>query len=98
MNNKDMLINLPELNPECFIYDNWEANWWNLLDIDYGDAVDIKVIMRSVKQYAIGYCESNRTRIRPRDDSYAVMFEKDKERFWFHIQKWEFEDEEDDCE
>lgn len=85
---------LPVLNSECFIYENYESNWWSLLDLDYSDAMEISNVMRCVEKYAVGYCESSKVRLRPKFDSYAVMFEKDGERFWFHIQKWEFESEE----
>jgi len=87
------LHNLEKLNSECFIYDNYESNWWSLLDLDYLDALDGMSVMKEVEQYAVGYCESSKIRLRPRNDSYAVMFEKDGKRFWFHIQKWEFETE-----
>lgn len=87
----NILNNLEKLNPACFIYENWESNWWNLLDIEYADTVNIKIVMNAVEKYAIGYCESDKVELRPKEDSYAVMFEKDGERFWFHVQKWEFE-------
>lgn len=85
---------LPELNSECFTYENYESGWWIVLDLDYLDALELTNVMRCVRKYAVGYCDSNRVRPRPKTDSYAVMFEKDGERFWFHIQKWEFEAEE----
>ena len=90
----DILKELPELNSECFIYENYESNWWSLLDLDYAEAMDVERVMKAVKEYAVGYCESSRITLRPRSDSFAVMFEKDGERFWFHLQKWEFEDDE----
>lgn len=85
---------LPELNPGCFTYDNYESNWWSMLDLNFSDALEISNVMRCVKKYAVGFCESSRVYLRPKSDSFAVMFEKDGERFWFHIQKWEFEAEE----
>lgn len=85
---------LPELNPECFTFENHEACWWGLLDLDFSDAMTVSNVMRCVEKYAVGYCESDRVMLRPKPDSYAVMFEKDGEHFWFHIQKWELESEE----
>ncbi len=85
---------LPQLNSECFTYENYESGWWNLLDLDFSDALEVSNVMRCVKKYAVGYCDSSRVSVRPKRDSYAVMFEKNGERFWFHIQKWEFEYEE----
>jgi len=89
-----VLESISQLNSECFIYDNYESNWWSLLDLDFDQAMDVWRVMKAVKEYAVGYCESDKVRLRPRPDSYAVMFEKDGERFWFHIQKWEFEEQE----
>lgn len=86
-----LLDRLEKLNSECFIYENYESNWWSLLDMDYITAIDIVNVMRKVKEYAVGYCESDRVKVRPKQDCYAVMFEKDGYRFWFHIQKWEFD-------
>lgn len=88
------ITKLPELNPECFIYENYESNWWSLFNSDFSDSMEVSNVMRSVEKYAVGYCESSKVKLRPKSDSYSVMFEKDGERFWFHIQKWEFEAEE----
>ena len=90
----NLLNKLEKLNSECFIYENYESNWWSLLDLDYMSTFYAKNIMKAVEKYAVGYCESERVYLRPKSDSYAVMFEKDGKRFWFHIQKWEFEVEE----
>lgn len=82
--------NLEELNSECFTYDNYEGNWWSLLDIAWKDSMNKKVLKECIKKYAIGYCKSSKVKIRPRD-GFAIMFEKDGERFWFHLEKWELE-------
>ena len=86
-----ILNDLELLNSECFIYENYESNWFSLLDMDFKTSLGVETVMKAVKDYAVGYCESDRVKLRPRNDSYAVMFEKDGYRFWFHIQKWEFE-------
>lgn len=82
---------LEELNSELFIYENYEPDWWTALDLSFCDAVDVSNVLRKVNEYAIGYCDSSRVRLRPKDDCFAVMFEKNGRKFWFHIQKWEFE-------
>lgn len=86
-----LLDNLKKLNSECFTYENYESNWWGLLDMDFMTALDVINVMRAVREFGVGYCEADKIKIRPKNSSYAVMFEKDGERFWFHIQKWEFE-------
>ena len=88
---KSFLAALPQLGSECFTYENYESNWWSLLDIEYVKAMDVSRVMRAVSEFAVGYCDSSRVRLRPRSDSFAVMFERDGEQFWFHIQKWEFD-------
>lgn len=93
---ENILDNLEKLNSESFTYENYESNWWSALDMDYMMALDVKSVLNAVKKYAVGYCDACRLKLRPKTDSYAVMFEKDGERFWFHLQKWEFEEEEDD--
>ncbi len=86
-----ILDKLKKLNSECFTYNNYESNWWYLLDMDFMTAVDVKNVMRAVEKYAVGYCDSTYLSVRPKENSYAVMFEKDNLKFWFHIEKWEFE-------
>jgi hypothetical protein len=87
-----ILDNIEALNSECFTYENYESNWWNLLDIDYVDAMDVDTIKRCVNEFAVGYCDGSRLKLRPREKSYAMMFEKDSLRFWFHIEAWWIDD------
>jgi hypothetical protein len=81
------LDNIEKLNSECFIYENYESNWWSLFNIDYKTSLDNKNVMDVIKKYAVGYCESSRVNLRPKDNSYAVMFEREGKKFWFHVQK-----------
>ena len=48
--------------------------------------------MGKIVEYAVGYCSGASITVRPRNGTYAVMFEKDGERFWFHVAMWEFEE------
>lgn len=79
---------LEELNSECFTFENYEGNWWSLLDISWEKSMDKSVLRECIKKYAVGYCDSIRVKIRPRN-GFAIMFEKDGERFWFHLENWE---------
>lgn len=36
---------LPELNPECFTFENYEACWWGLLDLDFSDSLTVSNVM-----------------------------------------------------
>lgn len=84
---------LKHLNSECFTHYNYESNWWNVLEVGFEQSMNQKTLMDCVKKFAVGYCESEKVLIRPRPNAYAVMFEKNGERFWFHIEKWELETE-----
>jgi hypothetical protein len=55
----NILNQIEKLNSECFIYENYESNWWCLLDLDYMAAMDVENVMKAVEQYAVGYCESS---------------------------------------
>ena len=62
--------------------------------IDLGIACrfdDIIQKQRIIKQYAIGYCEGDKTICRPKQNTFAVMFLKDGKQFWTHLTKREFE-------
>ena len=84
--------NIETLNSECFIYENHEMNWGNAVDIDYNKSMDINVLKQCIEKYAVGYCDGGRLIVRPNPKSYAIMFEKDGLRFWFHLEKWFVED------
>lgn len=43
-----------------------------------------------IKQYAIGYLESESLYCRPKIDQIAIMLLKDNNQFWFHLRKDEF--------
>jgi len=85
-------IELDSLNPELFLFEKYSPDWWHDLDLEYVACLDFPNVLRKVKEYAIGYCDGGRLQIRPRSDSYAIMFEKDGDTFWFHIDKWCFDD------
>lgn len=87
-----ILDKITPLNSECYIWENYESNWWSLLDIDYVNSMEVDAIKRCISEYAVGYCDGSRLTIRPNSNSYAMMFEKDGNRFWFHIEKWWIED------
>ena len=86
-----VLQKLEQLNPECFIWEKWESNWWNVFNVTFKDSLDICVMKKCIDTYSVGYCEGSRTIVRPNLNSYAVMFEKDGDRFWFHVEKNIFE-------
>ena len=86
-----LLDEIEELNSECFLYENHESNWWNLFDIDFEQSLELKHIHEAIEKYAIGFCDGSKVLLRPNSKNYAIMFEKDGEKFWFHVEKWCFE-------
>lgn len=82
--------NFDELSAERFTYELWGSDFWNMLGLDYGDSMEFDKLIAKVKEYGIGWCESSRLNIRPRENSIAVMCERDGEKFWFHLNKYCF--------
>ncbi|MDT3387707.1 MAG: hypothetical protein LIR46_08115 [Bacteroidota bacterium] len=88
----DKMLTLPKLNAELFTYENWEAGYWDMLGLGYIESINEENIIRAIKEYGIGYCDSSRLKCRPRDNKYvAVMCERDGEKFWFHVFKDDIE-------
>jgi len=44
-----------------------------------------------LRKYAIGYCDGESLPCRPKTNTIAVMFEKNNQRFWFHLFRLEAE-------
>jgi hypothetical protein len=87
-----ILSGLKAVNSEHFRFDNYESNWWYILDISYANSMSKEIIKRCILDYAIGYCDGSRITVRPNLNSYAILFEKDGEQFWFHVEKWFIEE------
>lgn len=90
INELEILTKTQSLNSECFIFENYEANWWRLFEADIL-TTDLQ-LMPKIEKHMIGFCDASRLRIRPRNDSYAVMIDMNGEQFWFHISDISFED------
>lgn len=83
---------LPQLSAELFTYENWECGFWDMLGLGYAESMEEEKLIRAIKEYGIGYCNSSRLQCRPRDDKYvAVMCECNGEKFWFHVFKEDVE-------
>ena len=83
---------IEELNPELFTFNNYEADYWGVFDVPFvypiGDnGAGERKYHRAIAQYAIGFCDGSRLRVRPRSHCVGLMCEKDGEKFWFHLEK-----------
>lgn len=78
---------IPELNSEYFTVQNYAADWWERLNISICDSIDARKIYEAGMKYIIGYCDAMRLSCRPKEGYYAVLIEKEGERFWFHYNK-----------
>lgn len=87
----DGLIQYPELNSILFTRENYEPDWCEALGIDYDDSMNIPCLFAKINEYIIGYCDAVRLSFRPKENTYAVMFEKDGKHYWFHLKKAFFE-------
>jgi len=62
--------------------------------LDLGVGVNVKefILAKKVvlKKYAIGYCNARSLLCRPKNNSYAVMFQKGSLQFWTHLMPEEF--------
>lgn len=84
--------NLDSLNSGCFLYEYYESGWWTFLELSFNESLKTKTLSDCIEKYAIGYCDGSQLLIRPRTDTYAIMFEKDGVKFWFHVEKWQTDD------
>ena len=79
---------LPQISAECFTYETWKADFWAAPGLVFAGAIEEDNLIRAIKEYGIGYCRSNKLKIRPKGDEYvAVMCERDGKKFWFHMFK-----------
>ena len=84
---------LPKLDSTLFSWELWEVNCWDALDLSFNESMDLDKLLNAIHKYGIGYCDSEDLAVRPRPGYYAVMCEKDGEKFWFHVFKADFEEE-----
>lgn len=81
-----------EISPDCFEFELWEGGAWTVFgapNIFIDSLPEVEAIIRAS---TIGFCESDRLKIRPRGkDDMAVMFHYENRDFWFHMPKYIFE-------
>lgn len=82
---------LKKMSPDRFLFELYEPNYCRL-------GMSYKVFPRNIKtgeeelvealqEKAIGFCDGDSLRVRPRNDSYAIMCEDEDGKFWFHVDK-----------
>lgn len=86
---------MENLSPELFTFDNYDSNYWSRLGLEvFYKHCDL---VQCITKKARGYCDGSRLSVRPRADSYGVMFEDEEGTFWFHIDKDTIDDILDGC-
>jgi len=83
------LLGIEKLNAECFRFDNWESNWWTVIDLEFSSSA--KLFMTQISKFIVGWCEGSKLSVRPKESYYAVMLWKNEKEFWFHINDDMFE-------
>lgn len=76
---------IEEIDPERFIYQNYEPDYWTRLGMCFScGCLDVA---KKAKACALGWCDASRLSVRPRPGCIAVMCEdEDGEPFWFHME------------
>lgn len=65
---------IPEIDPELFIYELYDASGLQFLE------------GWELAKYAIGYCDAGRLQVRPKPGELALMCElPNGDKLWFHI-------------
>jgi hypothetical protein len=77
---------IKNINSEWFLQENYVSEWWKILDVDFDDNTDIKVVQKYIKKYAIGYCNEINIGNILNTNKYAIMFKKDEFKFWSQIE------------
>lgn len=77
---------IPKISAERFNIRNWECSVWSRFDLIFSQSLDQQIMARKIADAAIGWCESNRLSVRPRDGEWwvAILCEDDDGVFWFH--------------
>lgn len=73
-----------EIDPERFLYGNYESNYWSRLGLEYD--YTHSALANALKNRIVGWCDSSRLMVRPKSGTIAVMCEdEDFMLFWFHL-------------
>ena len=80
-----MIAKLTKLDPKKFNYKNHESDWWTTFNLSYTESIETEKLIKAINKYAIGYCDGSKLEIKPKSNSYAVMFNVEGYEFWFHI-------------
>lgn len=81
-------ICIPKMQPELFDWSLWRSE--SVADIIPASRYELFSLYKNrLRKYAIGYCEGKELICRPKENQFAVMFDKNN-TFWFHMFKSEF--------
>lgn len=80
---------IEEMYPDSFCWQRWRAGSLHDLGIIYKESELIKS-KNLIKKYAVGYCNGESLTCRPKEETVAVMFIYQDNKFWTHLTKREF--------
>lgn len=79
------LSEIPEINPELFLWENYEPDYGGRLGLDFRESTSIWHVSKKLLEHCVGYCDATRLQVRPKTGMYALMCEDENhEKFWFH--------------
>lgn len=80
-----------KISPERFTFEKYEPSFsrlnmsYNLFS--YNAKTGEEELVEALKRQAIGWCEGDKLRVRPKRGTVAVMCEDEDGEFWFHVSK-----------
>lgn len=81
---------IPKIHPSNFTWLLWRGGTLQDLGVSLNRAVFIIEKRAVLRKYAIGYCTGYSLPCRPKNSSFAVMFQKGNLQFWTHTTVEEF--------
>ena len=76
---------MSKIDSKEFTYKKHEANWWSAFGFSFSESIKPEKLIKAIDDYAIGYCDGSKLEIKPKEKSYAIMFNVEGDKFWFHI-------------
>ena len=79
---------ITKMNPDVFDYTLYDSGAWANFEIDFRTSLNNEdLLVKCLQKSAIGYCDGISIKVRPKSNTYAVMFNMDGETCWWHVRK-----------
>lgn len=86
---ENMFNKIEELPVHNFTHEIWSAG--SLAEFGIQTRTEtIELNKQIIREYAIGYLKGNKLWVRPKENTFAVMFWFNEQHFWTHLTEKEF--------